>query len=152
LSRSGQKVVTNRVLAVTGTAVAAFPLAPASSAYTLSRGHRRSPGYALWRILAGGLIGTFVVTCASVYLAVSSAPQSPRDAARVYAQQTLTMLWPASACASRCAVDVLGPAAPDAWRVRLTAPTWQRCLIVDVKAFVLTREHGVTGVHPASCG
>jgi hypothetical protein len=48
-------------------------------------------------------------------------------------------------CARGCTVEVLRTASARTWRVRIKAPTWDRCFLVDFNTFGYDEQHGMSG-------
>jgi hypothetical protein len=95
-----------------------------------------------------GLLAAFVGICAWMYLRdrVTPVRSSERTEALADASRMLDLIASPRSCGNRCGARVLGRAAPRAWRVQLSTPTWSRCFIVRLDAFGYSQQHGVGGV------
>jgi hypothetical protein len=72
--------------------------------------------------------------------------------AQVDGERILTLLGGDQSCHYECAIEVLGKTGPQAWRVQLTAPSWQRCFDVNVATFEYSDDHGgLNGLRSVSC-
>ncbi len=108
----------------------------------------------IWRRATFVLIAVLVGLCAWIYLRDKGpyAPQrSERSEAGRDAALILELMAPSHACAGRCTVELTGRTAPRVWRMRLSAPGWQRCFTLRVNAFAATEAHGVTGAQSIAC-
>lgn len=109
----------------------------------------------VWRRLTLLLVASCVAICAWMYLRDRDAGgpvQSSRVEAEVDASQMLDMVSSSRSCEGRCSAAVLGQTASGRWRIRLSAPTWQRCFDLDVQTFDYTSARGLSGIRSAACG
>lgn len=100
------------------------------------------------------IVGAILAICASIYVRdlMASAPHpSDRIQAQFDADRALTALAPAGSCGRHCAATVLGQSAPNVWRIKLITPSWNRCILVDTRAFAESTEHGFAGLQSVAC-
>lgn len=108
----------------------------------------------IWRRVTFLLVGLCIATCAWMYFRdrnTGSPAQSASVDAEVDAGQMLDMMSSSKSCAGRCNVAVQGQTASGDWRVRLSAPTWQRCFDLDVQRFDYTSTRGLSGIRSSPC-
>jgi hypothetical protein len=54
-------------------------------------------------------------------------------------------------CPSHCSADVLGQTQPHHWLVRFTVVGRPECLLIDLRTFAVSQQHGLSGVRLQSC-
>jgi hypothetical protein len=103
------------------------------------------------RLAIAGLLGAAIMTCAwaCLYIFLPAAPA--RVKAQLAANRILNMFHSSKSCAHQCSVALVHTGSTRTWRVRLEAPTWGRCFLVDVNTFDYTEQRGLNGIRSATC-
>lgn len=106
-----------------------------------------------WLFVTIGLLSASFCLMAWIYLRdrdTSSARLPERQIVHIDAEVALTTLGEAD-CRSGCTVQLLARTQPHRWLVRVVVRRRPQCLLIDLAAFAVSRQHGLSGVQPSSC-
>lgn len=107
-----------------------------------------------WRRVTVALVAVSLALVAWMYLrdrAGYTTQQAERAHAGIDAERVFNLVEPTRACGGRCSIELLDQVAPHRWRIRLRAPAWQRCFVLNVNAFTYLPQSGLGGLRLSRC-
>jgi hypothetical protein len=104
-----------------------------------------------WLYVTVGLLAACACLPGWIYLRDRNTSWQPSGQQLARADATVADDILGANCRSSCATELLGQTGPHSWLVRVTLKGRPECLEINVEAFMVSQQHGLSGVRQKRC-